>query len=101
MVLLTSSTGLVSWGGAAGLTLAHLVDGDDPELVVDEGSQLQDDRVEVPGVSGQVLPSAWLPAVLLKLDQELCRDTHPATEKVEHLLLGGGLPAIVASCILI
>lgn len=87
VVLLTSSVGPVSLWGAAGLTLAHWVDGDDPELVVDIGGELQDDRVEVPGVSGQVLPPAWLPAVLLKLDQELCRDTHLALDKADHLLL--------------
>lgn len=75
VVLLTSSSGLVSWRRTAGLTLAHWVDGDDPELVVHEGGKLQDDRVKVPWVSWQVPPPAWLPAVLLKLDQELCRDT--------------------------
>ncbi|TNN88232.1 hypothetical protein EYF80_001448 [Liparis tanakae] len=40
----------VPWRGPAGLTLAHCVDGDDPELVVGVGSELQDDRVEFSGV---------------------------------------------------
>lgn len=70
-MLLTSSAGLVSRRGATGLALPHRVNGDYPELVVDKWGELQDDRVEVPGVRGQVLPPAWLPAVLFKLDQEL------------------------------
>lgn len=42
---LTSSAGLVLRWWKAGLTLAHWVHGNDPELVVDKGSELQDDRV--------------------------------------------------------
>lgn len=69
---LTSSAGLVLRRWRAGLTLAHRIDGNDPELVVDKGSELQNDRVQVSWVRGQVPPSAWLPAVLLKLDQKFC-----------------------------
>lgn len=74
-MLLTSSSGLVPGRGAAGITLTYWVDGDDPELVVDKGSELQDDRVEVSRVRWQVLPPTRLPAVLFKLDQELWGET--------------------------
>lgn len=43
MLHLTSSTRLVSWRGATRLALAHSIDGNDPELVIDKGGQLQDD----------------------------------------------------------
>lgn len=75
-VLLTCSAGLVSWGGPARQTLTHRVNGDDPELIVDEGGELQDDWIQVSRVSGQVLPPARFPVVLFELDQELCRETH-------------------------
>lgn len=75
VLFLTCPTGLISWWGAAGLTLAHWVYSDHPELVVDKGGELQYDRVEVSRVGGQVLPPAWIPVVLLKLNQKLCEDT--------------------------
>lgn len=87
MELLTSSAGLVSQWGEAGLTLPHWVDGNNPELVVDKGGKLQDNWVKVSRVSGQVLPPARLIAVLLELDQELCKDTQPGWEQVDHFLL--------------
>ena len=39
---LTCSTGSVALGREAGMAAAHLIDGNDPELVVDIGGQLED-----------------------------------------------------------
>ena len=56
---------------AAGPAGSDGVDGDDPELVVGVGRQLQDDRVEVPRIGGQIPPLAGQPVVLVVLHQVL------------------------------
>lgn len=40
--ILTRSTGSVPLGGEAGVAAPDLIDGNDPELVVDIGGQLED-----------------------------------------------------------
>lgn len=50
------------------MAAAHLVDSDDPELVVDVRGQLEDGRVDAAGKLGMVVPDPWLELVLLKLD---------------------------------
>lgn len=50
------------------MAAAHLVDSDDPELVVDVGGQLEDGRVDTAWKPGMVMPDPWLELVLFKLD---------------------------------
>lgn len=66
--VLTRPAGPVALRGEAGMAAAHLVDGDDPELVVDIWGQLEDGRVDAAWELGMVMPDPWLELVLFKLD---------------------------------
>lgn len=50
------------------MAAANLVDGNDPELVVDIWGQLEDGGVDTAWELGMVMPDSWLELVLFKLD---------------------------------
>lgn len=66
--VLTRPTGPVALGGEAGVAAAHLVDGNDPELVIDIWGQLEDGRVDTARELGMVMPDPRLELVLFELD---------------------------------
>lgn len=71
---LTCPVGLVALRGQAGHAAAHLVDGDDAELVIHIRREAQHSRVDAPGVPGVVVPHSRLHPVLLKLDNVVWED---------------------------
>lgn len=64
---LTCPVGLVALGGYAGNTAAHVVNGNDAELIIDVGREAQLGRVDVAGIPGMVVPYSRLAAILLEL----------------------------------
>ena len=66
--VLTCPAGSVALGWEAGVAAANLVDGNDPELVVDIWGQLEDGGVDTAWELGMVMPDSWLELVLFKLD---------------------------------
>lgn len=66
--VLTCPAGPVALGGEAGVAAAHLVDGDDAELVVDIRGQLEDGGVDTAWELGMVMPDPGLELVLFELD---------------------------------
>lgn len=53
------------------MAAAHLVDGNDPELVIDIWGQLEDGRVDTARELGMVVPDPRLELVLFELDDEV------------------------------
>lgn len=66
--VLTRPAGPVALRGEAGVAAAHLVDGNDPELVVDIWGQLEDGGIDTARELGMVMPDPGLELVLFKLD---------------------------------
>lgn len=64
---LTCPVGLVALGGQAGHAAAHVVDGDDAELIIHVRREAQRGRVDAAGIPGVVVPYSWLEAILLEL----------------------------------
>lgn len=67
------------------MAAANLVDGNDPELVVDVRGQLEDGRVDTAWELGVVMPDSRLELVLFKLDDIVWAD------KEDRAVLGAEL----------
>lgn len=70
----TSTAALEAHRRATRAAHSDSVDSQDPELVVCERYEMQNDRVEVPWIQWQVFPLPRQPVIVIKLDQVICNN---------------------------
>lgn len=70
----TSTAALEAHWRATRAAHSDSVDSQDPELVVCERYEMQNDRVEVPWIQWQVFPLPRQPVIVIKLHQVICNN---------------------------
>lgn len=63
----TCTAALEAHGWTAGATHPNFIDSNDPELIIGERCEMQNDRVEAPWVQGQVFPFPRQPVIIIIL----------------------------------